>query len=77
MERFPDEWRTNEFDIYIDDVILRSVNNTKRYRTTQFKTESYPIPSSMLEGKSEIRVKFVAHPRKQVGQIYGIRLVKD
>lgn len=72
-----DEWRTNEFDIYIDDVILRSVNNTKRYRTTQFKTESYPIPSSMLEGKSEIRVKFVAHPRKQVGQIYGIRLVKD
>ena len=29
-----------------------------------------------LKGKKQVRVKFVAHPRKQVGEIYGVRLVK-
>ena len=71
-----DEWRSSEFDIYIDDTLLTSVNNTHRWRTTQFKTVDYPIPASMLEGKSEVRVKFVAHKGRQVGQIYGVRLIK-
>ena len=72
-----DEWRSAEFDIYIDDQLLCSVNNTKKYRTSQFKTESYPIPPSMLSGKTAVRVRFVAHPRRQVGQIYGVRLCKN
>ena len=71
-----DEWRSSEFDIYIDDTLLTSVNNTHRWRTTQFKTVDYPIPASMLEGKSEVRVKFVAHKGRQVGQIYGVRLIR-
>ena len=71
-----DEWRSSEFDIYIDDTLLTSVNNTHRWRTTQFKTVDYPIPATMLEGKSEIRVKFVAHKGRQVGQIYCVRLKK-
>ena len=69
-----DEWRSSEFDIFIDDTLLTSVNNTHRWRTTQFKTVDYPIPASMLEGKKEVRVKFVAHKGRQVGQIYGVRL---
>ena len=71
-----DEWRSSEFDIYIDDTLLTSVNNTHRWRTTQFKTVDYPIPASMLDGKKEVRVKFVAHKGRQVGQIYGVRLKK-
>ena len=71
-----DEWRSSEFDIFIDDTLLTSVNNTHRWRTTQFKTLDYPIPASMLEGKKEVRVKFVAHKGRQVGQIYGVRLKK-
>ena len=72
-----DEWRTSEFDIYIDDSLLTSVNNSHRWRTTQFKTVDYAIPSELVKGKKEIRVKFVAHKGKQVGQIYGVRLVKN
>ena len=71
-----DEWRSSEFDIYIDETLLTSVNNTHRWRTTQFKTIDYLIPASMLEGKSEVRVKFVAHKGRQVGQIYGVRLIR-
>ena len=71
-----DEWRTSEFDIYVNDKLLCSVNNSHRWRTTQFKTIDYAIPSEFVKGKKEIRVKFVAHKGKQVGQIYGVRLVK-
>lgn len=71
-----DEWRTSEFDIYVSDKLLCSVNNSHRWRTTQFKTVDYAIPSEFVKGKKEIRVKFVAHKGKQVGQIYGVRLVK-
>lgn len=71
-----DEWRTSEFDIYVNDKLLCSVNNSHRWRTTQFKIVDYAIPSEFVKGKKEIRVKFVAHKGKQVGQIYGVRLVK-
>ena len=72
-----DEWRTSEFDIYVNDKLLCSVNNSHRWRTTQFKSVDYEIPAEFVKGKKEIRVKFVAHKGKQVGQIYGVRLVKN
>jgi hypothetical protein len=70
------EWKTHEFDIFVDDALLTSVNNTGKYRISEFKYETFPIPASMLEGKEQVRVKFVAKPGKQVGEIYGVRLVK-
>ena len=70
------EWKTHEFDIFVDDELLTSVNNTGKYRISEFKYETFPIPASMLEGKEQVRVKFVAKPGKQVGEIYGVRLVK-
>ena len=72
-----DEWRTSEFDIYVNDKLLCSVNNSHRWRTTQFKTVDYEIPAEFVKGKKEVRVKFVAHKGKEVGQIYGVRLLKN
>ena len=71
------EWKTHEFDIFVDDELLTSVNNTGKYRISQFKYEEFPIPSRMLEGKTEVRIKFVAKPQKQVGEIYGVRLITN
>ena len=71
-----DEWRTCEFDIMIDDQLMCSVNNTHKWRTSQFKTEDYVVPADLLKGKTQVRVKFVAKPGKQVGEIYGVRLIK-
>ena len=70
------EWKTHEFDIFIDDQLLTSVNNTGKYRISEFKYETFDIPAEMLQDKTQIRVKFVAKPGKQVGEIYGVRLVK-
>lgn len=69
------EWKTHEFDIFVDDVLVRSVNNTGKYRTSQFKFETYDLPVSVLEGKDQVRVKFVAKRGRQVGEIYEVRLV--
>lgn len=70
------EWKTHEFDVYVDDELLVSVNNTGKYRISEFKYESFQIPAEFLEGKTEVRVKFVARPGKQIGEIYGVRLVR-
>ena len=69
------EWKSHEFDILIDDVLVKEVNNTGKYRISEFKYETYPIPVELLQGKQQVRVKFVAKPRKQIGEIYEVRLI--
>ena len=71
------EWKTHEFDIFVDDELVKSVNNTGKYRISEFKYETYPLPTSVLKGKSQVRVKFVAKPHRQIGEIYEVRLVKE
>lgn len=71
-----DEWRTCEYDLYVDDVLVQSVNNSKKWRSSQWKYETYPLPAAALKGKKQVRIKFVAHPGKQVGEIYEVRLLK-
>ena len=71
------EWKSHEFDILVDDVVVTSVNNTGKYRISEFKYETYPVPAELLKGKKQVRVKFVAKPRKQIGEIYEVRLVKN
>ena len=71
------EWKSHEFDILINDALVTSVNNTGKYRISEFKYETYPIPAEMLKGKKQVRVKFVAKPHKQIGEIYEVRLVKN
>ncbi|MBQ0056515.1 MAG: glycoside hydrolase family 127 protein [Bacteroidales bacterium] len=71
-----DEWRTCEYDLYIDDNLVREVNNSRKWRSSQWKYETYEIPASVLEGKQQVRVRFVAKPHRQVGEIYEVRLVK-
>ena len=70
------DWGNKVFDIYIDDEKLTSVNNIKRWNTSQFKTEEYPIPASMLKGKKSVRVKFQTNQGTEIGGIYEVRLVK-
>lgn len=70
------EWKTHEFDIFIDDVLVKTVNNTGKYRISEFKAEAYDIPAELLQGKQQVRVKFVAHKDKQIGEIYEVRLIQ-
>lgn len=71
-----DDWHTSEFDVFIDEQLAFSVNNTHKWRTSQWKTEEYLLPSALLDGKQQVRVKLVAKANKQIGEIYELRLVK-
>ncbi len=71
-----DEWRTCEYDLYVDDVLVKSVNNSKKWRSSQWKYETYQIPAAALEGKTQVRVKFVSKQGRQVGEIYEVRLLR-
>ena len=70
------EWKSHEFDILVDDQLVTSVNNTGKYRISKFVYETYDIPAELLKSKKQVRVKFVAKPGKQIGEIYGVRLIK-
>lgn len=70
------DWKTHEFDILIDDVVVKSINLTNKYKNSEWKYETYELPASVLEGKTQVRVKIQAHPHKQVGEVYEVRLVK-
>lgn len=72
-----DEWRTCEYDLYVDDVLVTSVNNSKKWRSSQWKYETYPIPAEAVKDKKQVRVKFVSKPGRQVGEIYEVRLIKQ
>ena len=70
-----DEWRTCEYDIYADDVLVASINNSRKWRSSVWKYETYSIPSEALKGKKQVRIKFVAKPGRQT-DIYEVRLLK-
>lgn len=71
------EWKSHEFDIFINDVLVKSVNNTGKYRISEFKYEINDIPANLLASKTQVCVKFVDKPHKQIGEIYGVRLIKQ
>ena len=71
------DWKNPEFDIFVDDALVTTVNLVGKYRTSQFKFEEYPIPAQLLKGKKQVRIKFVAKPHKQVGEIYEVRLISN
>ncbi len=70
------EWKTREFDIYVDDTLLLHVNNTGKWNTSSFITEEYPVPAALLAGRDQVRIRFTAAQGKQTGGIYGVRLVR-
>ena len=70
------EWSTRKFDVYVDDELMMSVDNTGKWMQSQFIGEEYPVPAAMLKGKDSVRVKFVAQQGATVGGVYDLRLLK-
>jgi hypothetical protein len=70
------EWGNRKFDIYIDDEKLLTVDNTNKWNQSMFQNEFYPIPDSMIKGKTQIRVKFQSLPGSTAGAIYIVRLLR-
>ena len=71
------EWGNRKFDISIDDEKLVTEDNTNKWNQSMFKDVVYPIPDSMVKGKTHARVKFQALPGSTAGAVYYIRLLRE
>ena len=65
------------FTILIDDEKLVIENVTGKWNVSEFKDVEYLIPNSMVEGKSSIRVKFLAPSGGVAGGAFFIRLLRQ
>jgi len=70
------EWGNRKFDIYIDNEKLATEDNTNRWNQSMFKNVVYPIPDSLVQGKTHIRVKFQSLSGTTAGAIYIVRLLR-
>jgi hypothetical protein len=70
------EWGTRKFELFIDDEKLVTEDNTGKWNQSMFKDVVYPIPDSMVKGKTHVRVKFQALPGSTAGAVYYVRLVR-
>jgi DUF1680 family protein len=64
------------FGILIDDVKFRTVNISGIWNVLDFNNVEYKIPSSKIEGKDTIRVKFQAPSNGYAGSVFNIRLLR-
>jgi DUF1680 family protein len=64
-----------KFDIYIDNGKLISEDNTGKWNQNGFQDVEYSIPDSMINGKSNFRIRFQSLPGASTSQVFYIRLV--
>jgi len=65
-----------KFDIYVNDQRLQTEDNTDRWQKPAFVELEYQIPSSMLQGKSSVRIRFQAIDNATSSPVYHIRLIR-
>jgi hypothetical protein len=65
-----------KFDIYLDNEKLFSEDNTGKWNQNRFIEVEYPIPDSVVKGKSHIRIKFQALPNVPTSAVYSVRLIR-
>jgi DUF1680 family protein len=70
------EWGSRKFDILINNEKLVTEDNTGRWNQSMFKDIVYPIPDSIVKGKTHVRVKFQALPGSTAGAVYYVRLLR-
>ena len=63
------------FDILIDDRTI-ATQRLEKNRPEEFFDVTYVIPPALTQGKSEVMVKFQAHPDSWAGGVFGVRLMK-
>ena len=63
-----------KFDIKVDNTTIATVTLTGG--KNEFVNVEYPIPADLLQGKTEVRVKFQAKSGNIFGGIYYVRLLQ-
>lgn len=67
--------RRKDFEIHVEgEVIARQTLDAER--PGEFFTVDYPVPARLIEGKSQVRVRFQpTHEMTRCGPVYGVRML--
>lgn len=65
-----------KFNIFIDEMLLLTVDNTGKWKQNSFNEVEYRIPESFIAGKQNVRVKFQALPGNSTSQVSYLRLLR-
>lgn len=63
------------FDILVDGVRV-GTKTLAREHPEEFFDQTYAIPPEVTRGKSQVTVRFQAHPGKIAGGVFGLRIIK-
>ena len=69
------EKKDHVFDIAVDDQIIATQNLTAIAPGHFFDME-YKIPTSLIRGKTQVKVEFQARAGKTAGGLYGCQMLK-
>ncbi|MGD0572753.1 MAG: DUF6805 domain-containing protein, partial [Sedimentisphaerales bacterium] len=65
-----------EFDIFVDGEKL-ATQKLENNRPGEYYEEIYPLPARMTQGKEKVTVKFLAHPSKMAGGVFGCAILSS
>lgn len=65
-----------KFNIFIDEKLLLTEDNTGKWKQNSFNEVEYRIPESFISGKQNVRVKFQALPGNSTSQVSYLRLLR-
>jgi DUF1680 family protein len=72
-------WGSDEglraFDVVVGGKIV-ATQQLSHNRPEEFFEAIYPLPSELMRGKSNVTIKFVAHPGNIAGGVFGIRILR-
>lgn len=71
-----DEPETSQFEVLVDDQHLMNVNLHRLDHTT-FVDDTYPIPTVLTRGKSQVKVTFRAKSGFTAGPLFDLRITAD
>ncbi len=63
------------FDILVDGVKI-TTQTLNANKPDEFYDEIYPVPEKLTKDKTNVRVRFQAHPDNTAGGLYGVRMLK-
>jgi len=64
-----------EFDILVDGVSI-AAQKLENNAPNRFFDAIYPIPAELTRNKSQVTIRFQAHPGKWAGGVFGVRTVR-
>lgn len=70
-----DEWRDRAFEILVDGERIATQRLEQRGPLEFFEVE-YSVPPDMVQGKSQVTVRFQASEGREIGCVFGLRMIR-